>query len=161
MLGLAIQIKAQQATVAAGGQTPGTGVSVAYSVGQVFYNTTNGINVSVSQGVQQTYKCENCPPIKPALINNEIPQVFTPNGDGVNDNFFIKDIEKYPNNTLEIFNRWGDKVFTANPYTNTWDGKSEKGLNIGNDVLPVGTYFYVLNLGDGSKIIKGNVYLTK
>jgi gliding motility-associated-like protein/uncharacterized repeat protein (TIGR01451 family) len=90
-----------------------------------------------------------------------IPEGFSSNGDGINDLFVIRGIYGFPKNTFEIFNRWGDKVFEANPYQNTWDGKATKGIRIGGDDLPVGTYFYVLDLGDGSPIYKGTIYLNK
>lgn len=64
---------------------------------------------------------------------------FTPNGDGANDYFYIGNIEKYPNNVLEIYNRYGQKIFTKTPYQNDWDGKYL------NNELPAGTYFYILD----------------
>ncbi len=90
-----------------------------------------------------------------------IPEGFSPNGDGTNDVFNIKDIEEYPKNVFEIFNRWGDKVYAAQPYENTWDGRSTLGVRIGGNELPVGTYFYVLDLGDGSPAVKGTIYLNR
>lgn len=90
-----------------------------------------------------------------------IPQGFSPNGDGINDLFVIRGIEYYPENTLVIFNRWGSKIFEASPYENTFDGYSTSSATIGAAELPVGTYFYVLDLGDGSDPIKGTVYLNK
>ena len=90
-----------------------------------------------------------------------IPEGFSPNGDGINDVFVIRGIDNYSENKFTIFNRWGDKVFEANPYQNTWDGKSTKGLRIGGDELPTGTYFYILDLGDGSDIFKGTIYLKR
>lgn len=90
-----------------------------------------------------------------------IPEGFSPNGDDVNETFNIKGIEEYPQNVFEIFNRWGDKVYTAQPYENTWDGRSTLGLRIGGNELPVGTYFYVLDLGDGSPAAKGTIYLNR
>ena len=90
-----------------------------------------------------------------------IPEGFSPNGDGINDLFVIRGINNFPNNNFTIFNRWGDKVFEAKPYQNTWDGTCAKGLRIGGDALPTGTYFYVIDLGDNSKIIKGTIYLNK
>jgi len=90
-----------------------------------------------------------------------IPEGFSPNGDGINDNFVIIGIENYPNNTIIIFNRWGDKVFEASPYINTWNGTNGFGLKMGGDQLPVGTYFYLLNLGDKSDVIKGTIYLNR
>jgi gliding motility-associated-like protein/uncharacterized repeat protein (TIGR01451 family) len=90
-----------------------------------------------------------------------IPEGFSPNNDGINDLFVIKGINNYPANTINIFNRWGDKVFEASPYQNTWDGKCTIGLRIGGDELPIGTYFYTLDLGDGSNVIKGTIYLNR
>ena len=87
------------------------------------------------------------------------PEVFTPNDDGKNDYFEIPNLELYPNNSIVIFNRWGNKVFEASPYLNDWDGRNHFGLRIGGDRLPAGTYFYILNLGDGSEPRKGYVYL--
>ena len=89
-----------------------------------------------------------------------IPQGFSPNNDGIGDKWVVRNIEQYPNNTLLIFNRWGEEVFTARPYTNNWDGRADGGLN-SDKGLPVGTYYYVLNLGDGSDIRKGYIYLNR
>jgi gliding motility-associated-like protein len=92
----------------------------------------------------------------------EIPEGFSPNGDGINDVFVIKGLDDYPNNSITIYNRWGDEVYKAKPYTNQWNGELNiKSLNIGNDNLPSGVYFYIFDLGDGSKVIKGNIYLNK
>jgi uncharacterized repeat protein (TIGR01451 family)/gliding motility-associated-like protein len=90
-----------------------------------------------------------------------IPEGFSPDADGINDVYVIRGIDSYPTNTFTVFNRWGVKVFDASPYINTWDGKSTKGVKVGGDELPVATYFYVLDLGDGSASLKGTIYLNK
>ena len=90
-----------------------------------------------------------------------IPEGFSPNGDGINDVFIIRGILNFPDNSIIIFNRWGNKVFEASPYLNNWDGKATMGLRIGGGDLPVGTYFYVFDKGDGTKIIKGTIYLNR
>jgi len=90
-----------------------------------------------------------------------IPEGFSPNGDGINDLFVIRGIDRFPNNTFTIFNRWGNEVYEASPYTNTWDGSCLSDISIGNGNLPVGTYFYVLDLGDGSDVYKGTIYLNR
>ena len=69
---------------------------------------------------------------------------FSPNGDGTNDFLYVNDIQDYPNNSIEIYDRYGNQVFEARPYDNTWDGTRN------NNDLPKGTYFYILDLGDGS-----------
>ena len=67
---------------------------------------------------------------------------FSPNNDGANDTFFIECIEEYPNNNLQVFNRWGTKVFEMQGYDNSWDGTSQGRATINTaDRLPVGTYF--------------------
>jgi gliding motility-associated-like protein len=67
---------------------------------------------------------------------------FSPNADGANDYFYIGNIEKYPDNVLEIYNRYGQKVFSKTGYQNDWSGKY-----LNND-LPAGTYFYILDTKD-------------
>jgi gliding motility-associated-like protein len=88
-----------------------------------------------------------------------IPSIITPNGDGINDNFVIPcfiDDTNYPQSQVAIFNRWGDEVFRSEiPYRNTWDG-TYNGEN-----LPAGTYFYIVNLGDGSKPKNGFVMIQR
>lgn len=101
----------------------------------------------------------NTSTIEPIPFDFFIPEGFSPNGDGVNDLFVIRGISHYPLNNIVIFNRWGNKVFEASPYQSTWDGTSSTGVHIGGEDLPVGTYFYVLELGDGSDFYKGTIYL--
>lgn len=80
---------------------------------------------------------------------------FSPNDDGQNDFFYIDCIDRYPNNQLEIFNRWGNLVYYKKGYNNTWNGKADDSAK----TLPEGTYFYILDLGDGSKKTSGWLYL--
>jgi gliding motility-associated-like protein/uncharacterized repeat protein (TIGR01451 family) len=78
------------------------------------------------------------------IVYNE----FSPNNDGNNDLFRIDCIENYPNNKLEIFNRYGALVYSKNKYINDWDGKANvSGAINKDDKLPAGTYYYTLNLG--------------
>lgn len=99
-------------------------------------------------------------------FNFMIPNAFSPNGDGINDYFEILGIEFYENNTISIINRWGNKVYEARGYGISsnpvfWDGKSNTGFRIGNEELPTGTYYYILDLGDGQKPISGSIYLDR
>jgi len=92
----------------------------------------------------------------------QIPEIFTPNNDGINETFEIPGIEDYPNNTIQIFNRWGAEVFGKTAYQNEWNGSTTSNLVIGEGELPTGTYYYILDLnGDGSTIYKGYVYLKR
>jgi gliding motility-associated-like protein len=99
--------------------------------------------------------------IKCDTIDFFIPEGFSPNNDGVNDLFVIRGIQYFPNNSFTIFNRWGNKVYEANAYMNTWDGSSSEGVSISDGKLPVGTYFYLLDLGNDDEVLKGTIYLNK
>ena len=80
---------------------------------------------------------------------------ISPNGDGINDAVYINCIEDYPINTLQIFDRYGNEVFTASGYDNTWMGTGKNGD------LPKGTYFYILDLGDGTEVRKGWIQIIR
>uniref|UniRef100_UPI00261F133D DUF7507 domain-containing protein n=1 Tax=uncultured Winogradskyella sp. TaxID=395353 RepID=UPI00261F133D len=87
---------------------------------------------------------------------------FSPNGDGVNENFVIDCIERYPDNILEVYNRWGNIVYSKKGYLNDWDGTSNGRAVINqSEKLPVGTYYYVLDLGDGSDPRVGWLYINR
>ena len=104
-------------------------------------------------------------PTELIVTNLIIPSAFSPDGDGINDTWSIRGGlgKNYPNNILYIINRWGVIVYQTTKYANDWDGSNNRTLR-GNSSsnLPVGTYFYILDLnGDGSNVKKGNVYLTR
>ncbi|MEX0811345.1 MAG: gliding motility-associated C-terminal domain-containing protein [Chitinophagales bacterium] len=86
-----------------------------------------------------------------------IYDVFSPNGDVRNDIWIIDGLFEYTDNELQIFNRWGGKVFEANPYDNDWDGRSMKG-----EALPTATYYYILKVKNGSeKVYSGHVNIIR
>ena len=89
-----------------------------------------------------------------------IPNAFSPNGDGVNEVFYIENIGSYPQNALQIFNRWGNKVYEQSPYNNEWDGTSQFGAMFG-EKLPESTYYYVLDLGDDKESHTGYIFLRR
>ncbi|BDB53823.1 hypothetical protein GENT5_01280 [Flavobacterium ammoniigenes] len=78
----------------------------------------------------------------------KIWNAVSPNGDGKNDIFFLEGIDCYPNNTVEIFNRWGVRVFEATGYDNiskVFTGYSDGRSTVSrNELLPTGVYFYIL-----------------
>lgn len=78
-------------------------------------------------------------------INNTI----TPNGDGINDYWILSSISNYPSSKIEIYNRYGQKVFQSKGY-----GIPFNGVVNGTD-LPSGTYYYTIELRSGCNIVKG------
>lgn len=74
-----------------------------------------------------------------------IPDGITPNGDGVNDSWFIRWLYKYPDNEVIIVNRWEDIVYKSAPYNNDWYGTFK-----GRD-LPEGTYYYILTINENGQ----------
>ncbi|PIQ22488.1 MAG: hypothetical protein COW65_02885, partial [Cytophagales bacterium CG18_big_fil_WC_8_21_14_2_50_42_9] len=109
--------------------------------------------------VAQTPTCNTAPvsiEANPARadVDLTIANVFSPNGDGVNDKWEIVNIQNYAENDLVIINRWGSEVYRSKSYHNQWDGGE----------LSAGTYFYVLKVKvcDGSyKTHKGYVMIMK
>src|SRR3546814_20702504 len=73
----------------------------------------------------------------------EAPNAFTPNGDAVNDTWRIVNIEEYPNATVQVFNRNGDRLYFSRGYAEEWDGK------FNNEPVPVGTYYYLIRPNGG------------
>jgi len=92
-----------------------------------------------------------------------IPEGFSPNGDNINDRFVIPDLAiNYPNYNIEVYNRWGNMVFKGNASTPDWDGFSNQSGTLGDGVLPVGVYFYILNYNDGATTSEqGKLYLSR
>ena len=108
---------------------------------------------SVSLRVTDANGCVASPSVVMGeIFNRGIPclstrAVMTPDGEGRNEEFIIYCIEDYPNNTLEIYNRWGQLVWEQDNYDNTWRGTTQRG----NDV-PDGGYFYVFRYNQGGTI---------
>jgi gliding motility-associated-like protein len=89
---------------------------------------------------------------KEEIVNNDIfiDPLLSPNGDGLGNEYFkIFNIEKYPDNEVIIFNRWGNELFYIKGYNNSeksFNGYSNKGLLINSDIPVVdGVYFYIVN----------------
>lgn len=91
-----------------------------------------------------------------------IPSGISPNGDGINDEFEIVGLFKFPAHHLQIFNRWGDLLYDAEPYLNDWHGQTNKGMVLGGDAVVEGTYFYIFYPNDGeTETKKGTIELRK
>jgi gliding motility-associated-like protein len=133
--------------------------SMTYRICEVL-NPANCDEATISVTIMSADECEFL-----------IPTGFSPNDDGIHDFFMIKCIEKYPDATLEVFNRWGNLVYKKEKYGNIdqwgeadawWGGYSNRSLNLGKEKLPPGTYFYILKLNNiENESFKGSVFLNR
>jgi gliding motility-associated-like protein len=120
----------------------------------MFVTSTVTPNYIRQDTVKRTYQIRDENP--PCNIN--IYNGVTPNHDGVNDTWQIENLELYPKNKVSIYNRWGIKIYEEQGYNNTtksWPNQAQL------DFLSSTTYFYIIELGDGSKPIKGWVEVMK
>ena len=85
----------------------------------------------------------------------KIPNTFTPNGDGINDTWAINELESYPGITVKIFNRYGMQLFFSEGYGIPWNG------TYNGKQLPVGTYYYIIDLKTHGKLLSGPVTILR
>jgi gliding motility-associated-like protein len=107
--------------------------------------------------VEDSHRCTNFDTVHVEVIKGDklfFYSAFTPNADGENDYFYIGNLEKYPDNNLKIYNRYGKMIYSATNYANNWDG-----TYLGNEI-PTGTYFYIFTDGVDQKY-KGTVTLIR
>ena len=113
------------------------------------------VNTNGQSSVEVIVKYETTIPIE----NVSVSEAFTPNGDGINDTWQILDLDKFPNTTVRVFNRWGHLVFSAKNYKNDWAGN----YNDFNSILPESSsYYYQIDYStDGSIDKEGWLYIRK
>jgi gliding motility-associated-like protein len=87
----------------------------------------------------------------------DIPNVFSPNGDGVHDRWIIRNIEQFPQSRMQIFNRYGDLILERFAYSsaNAWDG------TINGSPAPVGVYYYVFTLNQERRAVGGTISILR
>jgi len=156
-------------------KSPETAIHIVrWDEGQQLWKDEGGVVDVASKTVTTNYFLEEYGVFTLARVKEDlvlpggivISNGVSPNGDGVNDYFQIDKIQNLANNKVEIFDRYGKKIFSTTNYDtngNVFEGISDANLTIGNGLLPTGTYFYVLSydFDDGSTIqrIKNAGYL--
>jgi gliding motility-associated-like protein len=106
----------------------------------------------------------------PSLLNAS--DGISADGDSINDAFIIENIELFPENTVQIFNRWGVQVFETNGYDNNDTSNSKRFVGISNgrttisqgDHLPTGTYYYIITYAADDGVTRnksGYLYLNR
>jgi len=114
-----------------------TSTSILNPIAQPLVTTTYRIQVTSNNG------CSAFDTIQIKVIPKvEIPNVFSPNGDRINDTWLIPSLVAFPNCVVEVFDRGGRTVFSSRGYTTPWNGK------LNGKPLPVGTYYYILQPND-------------
>jgi gliding motility-associated-like protein len=140
---------------AAGGTAPYT---YAWSNG----NTENSINLSLSPGNYSVTVIDNNACVEDTSFVIEtisaecVPNVFTPNGDNINDTWNLESTFLYSDSEIRIYGRYGRLLFQSVGYNIPWDGKNENG----NDV-PEGSYFYHIEIGHDFDVIIGSVTILR
>ncbi|MET3114113.1 gliding motility-associated-like protein [Pedobacter sp. CG_S7] len=135
-------------------ETEGTFNNIAFALG---YSSNDGspTNDQSTNGLFPDPEVANdvSPAIPTPVTLNQvelfIPGGFSPNNDGINDYFFIENAANVQIH-LEIFNRWGNRIYRSTNYKNEWNGKTTEGIHIGEDV-PVGTYYYIIKIDGKNK----------
>ena len=114
--------------------------------------STNGTNPDPNSNGNPSDPGEDSPTVITLGTSDLIiPQGFSPNGDGKNDTFVITG-QGLSAVHLEIYNRWGNVVYKNENYKNEWNGTCNTGIYFGQE-LPDGTYYYLINVGDGRKYV--------
>ncbi len=119
-----------------------------------FIGPSGNFQAGLTQGDMDIYVIDQCGAegtfnVSVIACDTEIPNVFSPNGDSMNDFFRIPGIEGFPNSKLEIYNRWGNVIYQSNDYGGGWDGR------INNEPVADGTYYYILRRSDGENFHGG------
>jgi gliding motility-associated-like protein len=125
------------------------------STGPTFNVSTGG---TYSVKVTDAFGCEFSDTVKitPAYCGAiKIPNTFTPNGDGINDTWNIPPLQYFPACTVSIYSRWGQPVFSSIGYPKPWDG------TYSGKALPIGTYYYIIDLKNNSKPLSGFITLIR
>jgi gliding motility-associated-like protein len=133
--------------------TPATGLSDATVLNPIASPTTD---TQYQLTVTSAHDCTASAMVSVYVLQAPIvPNAFTPNGDGINDTWDIKYLDSYPDCTVSIFNRYGQRLFYSVGYPVAWDGKYN------GSPLPVGVYYYIINPKHGRSPISGSLTLLR
>ena len=128
--------------------------------------TDSLVNLTAAEDIQTysvtvTDECNNDPVTEEIEVTIQCPieesNIFTPgNQDGYNDYFTLLNLQQYPNSSIQIFDRWGVKIYESSSYQNDWDGRVNNSDRFANS----GTYYYVVNASNG-EVFHGYVTLIR
>ncbi|RDV13111.1 gliding motility-associated C-terminal domain-containing protein [Pontibacter diazotrophicus] len=106
--------------------------------------------------VTSEFGCAYTDEVTVTVLPHVVPtNAITVNGDNINETWFIKNIELYPNCHVQIFTRWGNKIYESKGYQEPWNG-THNGMP-----LPMASYYYIIDLGMNEKPVAGSITLIK
>ncbi|AMM53015.1 hypothetical protein TH61_16490 [Rufibacter sp. DG15C] len=133
--------------------TPATGLSsntAANPAASPIVTTTYTLQVTDANG------CTDTDEVTVNVIGGlKIVNTFSPNGDGINETWDLGNVSNFPEISIEIFNRWGQRIYTSKGYATPWDG------TYNGKALPVDTYYYIIRLNQDENPLKGSVTIIK
>jgi gliding motility-associated-like protein len=133
-----------------------------YNIDNIFSTTptVSPLTDTIYTMTVATANCKASSSVKVIVLTElTIPNIFSPNGDTYHDKWVIGNIEDYPTAQVEIFNRYGQFVFksTKDYSLKPWDGT----YNNNGQLLPVGTYFYIINLENDKAPLSGSISIVR
>jgi len=120
--------------------------TIAYTIASPPFDYTYTLTVTTDKGCARSDDV-----FVKVLKAPAIPNIFSPNGDGIHDDWVIQYLESYPGCTVDLYNRYGQHIYHSEGYSNPWDG------TINGKPVPVGTYYYIVDPKNGRKIMSGYV----
>ncbi len=125
------------------------------STGNFNINVKNNGTLYVSEFLGTCESARAAVRVSVGLSSVNISNTFTPNGDGINDYWVINGIAGYPAAEVQVFTRWGRRVFDSKGYATPFDG------NYNGERLPDGVYYYIINLNDTCNLISGSLTIIR
>lgn len=125
--------------------------------GDLFAIGTTKVEYKAVNNTGNTSHCNFNVIVSPTGIEIDVSKVITPNGDGVGDEWIVKNIEKFKDNKVVVVDRWGGVVFNGSNYDNqnvVWQGTNRSG-----DKVPTGTYFYTISVRYGTEMIEKSGFI--
>jgi len=124
----------------------------------VVYPGVGSISVEVTYAdICSTNDEISVPPCGGSSLLADIPNLFTPNGDGANDTWFFYESAAFPEMVIEIYDRWGKRIYLSESgYPVPWDGKSMHGVD-----MPMDSYHYIIKPGEGYEDVVGTLTIVR
>lgn len=125
-------------------------------INSIYTAEYNGEKQEIWVKVTDQYGCVGIDTVLVGLCEIFIPNTITPNGDNYNDDWKIEALQAFDDVTVDVYNRWGERVYHSKKYDEPWNGTNLKGKK-----LPMDSYYYVIDLHNGDEPIVGTVTIIR